>query len=117
VPYQKSISLPAFCRGSTWDSRYVEGRQLLPALGRAGAPPPRVPRPRIPPELPRLRRRVVIEDFDLGGVVRHEIYLYRSSRVDCYLVEVDGRRLPGRCGRARVLELARKAFVRVQAPD
>ena len=73
------------------------------------------PAPERPPELPHLRRRVVVEDFDFGDVVRHEIRLYRSSRADCYVVEVDGRRLLGRMGWARALELVRKAFVRVRA--
>ena len=73
------------------------------------------PAPDYPPRLPHLRRRVVVGDFDLGGVVRHELRLYRSNRADCYVVEVDGRRLPGRMGWARVLELVRKAFVRVRA--
>ena len=73
------------------------------------------PAPDYPPRLPHLRRRIVVEDFDFGEAVRHEIRLYRSSRVDCYVVEVDGRRLPGRLGWARVLELIRKAFVRVGA--
>ena len=56
--------------------------------------------------------------FDLfsGEVVRHEIRLYLSGRADCYEVEVDGRRLPGRMGPARVLGLVRKAFIRVRAP-
>jgi hypothetical protein len=73
------------------------------------------PAPDSPPPLPLLRRRIVVEDFDFGEVVRHEVRLYRSSRVDCYVVEVDGRRLPGRLGWARVLGLIRKAFVRVGA--
>jgi hypothetical protein len=72
------------------------------------------PAPDYPPDLPDLRRRIVVEDFDSGEVVRHELKLYRSSRVDCYVVEVDGERLPGRMGWARVLELVRKAFVRVR---
>ena len=57
--------------------------------------------PDYPPDLPRLRRRIVVEDFDLGRVVRHELKLYRSSRADCYVVEVDGRRLPGDSVKAR----------------
>ena len=48
------------------------------------------PAPDYPPQLPELRRRIVVEDFDLGEPVRHEIRLYRSSRVDCYVVEMDG---------------------------
>ena len=71
--------------------------------------------PDYPRELPELRRRIVIEDFDFGGAVRHEINLYRSNRVDSYRVEIDGKRIGGRFGWARVLELARKAFVRVRS--
>ena len=72
------------------------------------------PAPDYPPDLPHLRRRIVVEDFDFGEPVCHEIRLYRSNRADCYVVEVDGVRLPGRMGWARVLELVRKAFVRVR---
>ena len=46
---------------------------------------------------------------------RHEIILHRSNRIDCYRVEVDGRMLPGRKGWSSVLEMVRKAFVRVGA--
>ncbi|HEY6873251.1 MAG TPA: hypothetical protein VI298_11045 [Geobacteraceae bacterium] len=46
---------------------------------------------------------------------RHEIILHRSNRIDCYRVEIDGRMLPGRKGWASVLEMVRKAFVRVGA--
>ena len=56
------------------------------------------PAPERAPELPHLRRRIMVEDFDLGRVVRHEVRPYRSSRADCYVVEVDGRRLLGRMG-------------------
>ena len=48
------------------------------------------PPPDYPPGLPDLRRPVVVEDSDFGEAVRHEVRLYRSSRADCYVVEVDG---------------------------
>ena len=71
------------------------------------------PAPHYAPDPPEIRRRVVIEDYDFGEVVRHEIILHRSNRIDCYRVEVDGRRLSQRMGWSSVLELIRKAFVRV----
>ena len=99
--------------------RIKGSRKFNDRMGRAKAERERRrlegPAPDYPPELPELRRRVVVEDFDFGEAVRHEIRLYRSSRVDCYVVEVDGRRLPGQVGWARALELVRKAFVRVRA--
>ncbi len=42
------------------------------------------------PALPDLRRRIVITDYDFGERV-HTLDLYRTSRVDCYHVHVDGR--------------------------
>ena len=74
-----------------------------------------LPAPNYPRELPKLRRRVTVEDYDCGEVVRHEIELYRSNRIDCYKICVDGKPLSGRFGWARVLELVRKAFIRVSA--
>ncbi len=66
-----------------------------------------------PRELPELRRKIIVEDFDGQETIRHEIKLYRSNRIDCYRVSVDGKFLDGKIGWARVLELTRKAFVRI----
>ena len=66
-----------------------------------------------PADLPELRRRIVVEDFDLGETVRHEFLLYRSNRIDIYKISVDGQGLTKKLGWARVLELIRKAFVRI----
>jgi hypothetical protein len=71
------------------------------------------PIPYYGPNLPDIRRRVIIEDYDCGHVIRHEFVLLKSDRIDCYRVAVDGKLLPGRIGWARVMELARKAFIRV----
>lgn len=71
------------------------------------------PAPDYPPVLPEIRRRIVVEDYDSGEVVRHELVLKRSSRVDCYQVEVDGVAIKGRHGWSRVLELVRKSFLRI----
>jgi hypothetical protein len=65
-----------------------------------------------PIELPDLRRRIVVEDYDLGETVRHEILLYKSNRIDCYRAVVDGQEIAGRIGWARILEKIRKAFLR-----
>jgi len=65
------------------------------------------------PSLPEIRRRIVVEDYDCGEIIRHEFVLFRSNRIDSYIVEVDGQRLGKRYGWARTLELVRKAFVRV----
>lgn len=69
------------------------------------------PAPDYPPELPELRREIIIIDHDHGRV-EHHFKLYKSNRVDCYRAEIDGKTLTGRMGWARVLELCRKAFVR-----
>lgn len=67
-----------------------------------------------PYEPPEIRRRVILEDYDFDRVVRHEFVLHRSNRIDCYRVVIDGHELPQRLGWAKVMEMARKAFVRVR---
>lgn len=69
--------------------------------------------PEYPPELPLVRRRVVVEDYDCGEMVRHEFMLHKSNRSDCYYVEVDGKMLIGRHGWAKILQMIRKALPRV----
>lgn len=71
------------------------------------------PAPYYGPDLPEIRRRIIVEDYDCGGIIRHEFVLHRSNRIDCYLVEIDGKRLFRRLGWSSVLELIRKAFIRV----
>lgn len=70
------------------------------------------PAPDYPPILPELRRRIILEDFDFGEI-RHEINLYRSNRIDCYRMEIDGLEVSGRIGWARALGVARKGFLRL----
>lgn len=77
---------------------------------RLEGPPPDYPAP-----LPEIRRRIVIDDYDCGETMRHELVLHRSNRSDCYLVEVDGVMLPDRHGWAKILEMVRKAFPRIAA--
>jgi hypothetical protein len=67
--------------------------------------------PVYPPDLPQVRRRLIVEDYDFG-LVRHEFLLEKTGRRDVYLVSVDGQQI-GRMDWSRVVELARKGFVRV----
>jgi hypothetical protein len=73
---------------------------------------PEGPPPKYPYEPPDIRRRIIVEDYDYGRMVRHEFVLLKSGRIDCYRVAVDGKLLPGRIGWSKILELVRKAFVR-----
>lgn len=75
-----------------------------------------MPAPGYPPELPELRRQIVVRDFDFEPV-EYTFDLLRTSRIDSYRVRVDGRVLPGRYGWARALELIRKGFVRVSGGE
>ena len=72
------------------------------------------PAPDRPPDLPGLRRRIIIIDYDFGKVV-HRIDLYKTNRVDCYRAVADGVPWKDRVGWSRVLEGIRKSFVRIVA--
>lgn len=71
------------------------------------------PPPSYAMELPRYRRQLIIRSFDFGEEVEHVIDCYRTPRVDCFRVIVDGQELPNRLGWSSITELARKAFPRV----
>lgn len=72
------------------------------------------PAPDYPPTLPDLRRRIVIEDFDLGHKV-HVLELHRTNRVDCYRVVADGVGWKKRAGWSKILAGLRKSMPRVGA--
>lgn len=74
------------------------------------------PAPEYPPELPDLRRRIVIEDFDFGHSV-HVLELHRTNRVDCYRAVVDGKPWKARIGWSKILEGLRKSLPRVGCID
>lgn len=67
-----------------------------------------------PPELPALRRRIVVTDYDFGEVT-HTIDLYRTGRIDQYRAVADGVEWRKRIGWSGVLEAVRKSFMRVAA--
>lgn len=65
-----------------------------------------------PQDLPDLRRRIIIIDYDYGKTV-HRIDLRRSQRIDCYKAVVNGEVWKERIGWSKVLEGVRKSFLRV----
>lgn len=74
----------------------------------------REPEPR-GPDLPLLRREVVVIDYDSGHPVTHTMHLYRTNRVDRYRVEADGK--PWKCcGWSTALASLRKSYQRVPSP-
>ena len=82
--------------------------------GRDAARMAREPRGRAP-ELPELRREVIVIDFDSGEPVTHTLHLYRTRRVDTFRIEADGR--PWKCGGwSKALEGLRKAYPRMPSP-
>jgi len=70
--------------------------------------------PDYPSELPALRREILIIDHDFGRR-EHRLTLYRTRRVDCYRVEVDGQPWADSMGWSRILTGLRKALPRVSA--
>jgi hypothetical protein len=41
-------------------------------------------------EIPKLRRVIEITDFDSGEPIVHKVELYKTDRIDCHDVCVDG---------------------------
>lgn len=72
------------------------------------------PAPDYPVELPFLRRRIIIINYDFGEET-HILDCYRSNRIDCFRVEVDGKQWEKRIGFSRILAGIRKALPRVQS--
>lgn len=73
------------------------------------------PAPGRAPELPELRREVVVIDYDSGEPVTHTLHFYRTRRVDTYRIEADGKPWK-RGGWSKALEGLRKAYPRVPSP-
>jgi hypothetical protein len=70
------------------------------------------PAPERVPELPELRRRIIIESFDFGHDV-HVMEFFKTNRVDCFRVTVDGKPWKARIGWSKTLEGLRKSLPRV----
>lgn len=72
------------------------------------------PAPDYPAELPVLRRRIIVIDYDFGKVV-HRIDLYKTERIDCYRAVADGKPWKEKIGWSKVVEAMRKSFIRVHS--
>lgn len=72
--------------------------------------------PVYPLDIPDIRRRIVVEDYDCGRVVRHEFELHKTRRIDCYRVIVDGKEWKKSAGWSAVLAGLRKALPRLRSP-
>ncbi|MGS2720110.1 hypothetical protein [Paraglaciecola aestuariivivens] len=64
-------------------------------------------------KIPSLRRVIEITDYDSGEPVVHKIELFRTDRIDCYDVHVDGSLWKKRIGWSQVLAGIRKAMPRL----
>ncbi len=49
-------------------------------------------------QIPELRRVKAITDYDSGQPVTHKLELFKTDRVDCYKVYVDGKLWKERIG-------------------
>ena len=99
-------------------TRKAEAQRQKFAAMRRGADAARMaaPAPDYPVTLPALRRRITIETFDFGHDV-HVVELFKSDRIDCFRVEVDGKPWKERIGWSRLLEGLRKSMPRVGAVE
>lgn len=68
------------------------------------------------PDLPDLRRTVVVTDYDTGQAITHRIDLFKCGRIDQYRAVADGKAWMQRIGWSRVLSLLRKAYQRIPSP-
>lgn len=99
----------SYRRSNRYRQRIAHHQRVMQE-GRARARMAREPVPRWQP--PDLRRRLIVEDYDTGKVVRTIFDLHATTRIDCYRVSIDGKRQPGRIGWTRLLALLRKALPR-----
>lgn len=71
--------------------------------------------PDYPVDLPNLRRRIIVIDYDSGQAIRRCIDLYRTDRIDCYRAVANGREWKRKIGWSKVVEAMRKSFIRVHS--
>ena len=83
--------------------------------GRERAAMTREPKGRMP-DLPDLRRTIVVTDYDTGRATTHRIDLHKCGRIDQYRAVADGKVWMRRIGWSRVLSLLRKAYQRIPSP-
>ena len=63
-------------------------------------------------DLPDLRKKIEITEFDNDGPKTTVLELYQSDRIDCYRVMVNGKLWKERIGMSKILEGIRKALPR-----
>jgi len=63
-------------------------------------------------DLPDLRKKIEITEYDADGSKTTVLELYQSDRIDCYRVMVNGKLWKQRIGMSRILEGIRKAIPR-----
>ena len=66
-----------------------------------------------PQSIPELRRIIEITDYDSGEPITHKLELYKTDRIDCYKVLVDGKLWKMRIGWSNILAGIRKALPRL----
>ncbi len=66
-----------------------------------------------PQSIPELRRVIEIVDYDSGEPITHKLELYKTDRIDCYKVLVDGKLWKQRIGWSNILAGIRKALPRL----
>jgi D-lyxose ketol-isomerase len=66
-----------------------------------------------PQDIPELRRVIDITDYDSGEPITHKLELYKTDRIDCYKVYVDGKLWKERIGWSKILAGIRKALPRL----
>lgn len=70
------------------------------------------PAPEYTPELPELRREIIVRVHDFE-TIEHRLELYKTNRRDCYRVVADGVEWKKRAGWSRILAGIRKSLPRV----
>lgn len=63
--------------------------------------------------VPNLRRVIEITDYDQGVPMYHKLEMYKTDRIDCYKVLVDGKLWKKRIGWSNILAGIRKALPRL----
>ena len=97
--------------------RYIERRRNRARAMREGKARARMARESVPRfELPDLRRRLIVEDYDSGKLVRTVIDMHATPRIDSYRVVIDGKPQAGRLGWSRILDRVRLAMPRKCSP-
>ena len=66
-----------------------------------------------PQNIPELIRIIEITDNDSGEPITHKLEQYKTDRIDCYKVLVDGKLWEKRIGWSNILARIRKALPRL----